>query len=109
MVDNNPPSAYKFPGNTAKKDLMIECKSFIFRLFIAPYLTERCQEIERNNRMLLRKMEGILTGKATHEEQYAKKYNPHKSLLSSKFSTEGANPPGGRWASTSRSKPIEEK
>ena len=58
--------------------------------------------------MLLRKMEGILTGKATHEEQYAKKYNPHKSLLSSKFSTEGATP-GGRWASTSRTKPLEEK
>lgn len=26
VVDNKIPTAYKFPGNTAKKDLMIECK-----------------------------------------------------------------------------------
>lgn len=52
LVNNTKPTARFFPQNTAKKDLMIE---------------ERCQEIEKNNRLLLRKMEGILVGKATHE------------------------------------------
>ena len=50
-VDNNLPNSYKYPIVKSKKEMIIE---------------DRCNEIEKANRILLQRMTSILAGPATH-------------------------------------------
>lgn len=63
-IDNAPPIAYNYPISNAKKEMIIEGKYYEL---INHCCLERCTEIENQNKMLLHRMENILTGKATHE------------------------------------------
>lgn len=55
-VDNTLPSAYNYPIVKSKKEMIIE---------------ERCNEIEKANRILLERMTSILAGPATHMLNYS--------------------------------------
>jgi hypothetical protein len=59
-VDNSEPVSVNFRPSKGKKEQMIEGKQKAF--FLILQILERCNEIERSNHILLKKMEDILNG-----------------------------------------------
>jgi hypothetical protein len=65
---------------------------------------ERCEDIEKSNKLLLKKMESILTGKATHESWMKRSSNQTSPSHFNSQITQGHSTISGRHrASTKRS------